>query len=297
MGQTLRHPITSKLVQLQSDVNLGVRMVAVSMQGYRRSMEDTVVLHVDERVAIAGIFDGHGGAQVAETCRDHLPLALTSLSMIDQNSLCQLCVAFNQQHFSSGFMGVGSTAIILVVTKISLFIVHIGDSRAFLREAGHVRLLTLPHDPVREADRIRGAGFHIRNGRIADDLAVARAFGDMEYAPAVIAEPEVWEFPYDGTPRMFALMSDGLVEGTTDDALIQNIGEWADSTPLESSAISLCQDALQHSKDNCTVILVETGVELDQSNRSEYGIIDRMRKKGLKSYQEAYEIDLQRYPK
>lgn len=296
MGQALKHPITSKLVQLRSDVDWGVRMVAVNMQGYRRSMEDTVVLHVDERVVIAGVFDGHGGVQVAEVCRDHLPLAISTLPTIDRDSLVQACIEFNKQHFSSGFAGVGSTALMLVVTKPSLFIVHLGDSRAFLSEAGSNRLLTVPHDPVREADRIRAAGFPIRNSRIADDLAVARAFGDMEYAPAVIAEPEVWEWARDGTPRLFALMSDGLVEGTTDEALTQRLNDLDPTTPLESSAISLCQNALLHSKDNCSVVLVETGSEVTLSNSVTYGLIDPMRKKSMKSYQEAYQMDLQRYP-
>ena len=55
----------------EKDVELGenekIRFCHVGMQGWRDGMEDSHIAHFDvtEGVSFFGVFDGHGGAQVA----------------------------------------------------------------------------------------------------------------------------------------------------------------------------------------------------------------------------------------
>lgn len=62
MGDFLSTPNREK----QTDTGQGanVRFVACSMQGWRRSMEDAHIAHVNidgSGVSVFGVFDGHGG--------------------------------------------------------------------------------------------------------------------------------------------------------------------------------------------------------------------------------------------
>eukprot|EP00624_Nannochloropsis_granulata_P006046 evm.model.NODE_43901_length_30228_cov_32.794727.4 len=74
MGAYLSTPITEK----ESEDGEGgqMRYGVSAMQGWRRSMEDAHVavpaLKGDERAAIFGVFDGHGGREVAHFVARHL---------------------------------------------------------------------------------------------------------------------------------------------------------------------------------------------------------------------------------
>mmetsp|Transcript_35039 Transcript_35039/g.69241 ORF Transcript_35039/g.69241 Transcript_35039/m.69241 type:complete len:412 (+) Transcript_35039:48-1283(+) len=76
MGAYLSQPLTDK-ESLCGSKN-GISWGASAMQGWRIRMEDAHVLAEDIGVSAAGpqlygVFDGHGGREVALFCRDHMP--------------------------------------------------------------------------------------------------------------------------------------------------------------------------------------------------------------------------------
>ncbi|XP_002737792.1 protein phosphatase 1G-like [Saccoglossus kowalevskii] len=73
MGAYLSQPITEKISEDKTTGKLSYG--ASSMQGWRMSMEDAhnAILELDEETAMFGVYDGHGGSEVAIYCAQHLP--------------------------------------------------------------------------------------------------------------------------------------------------------------------------------------------------------------------------------
>lgn len=75
MGAYLSAPVTDK--QLCSGTGRNYVYAVGSMQGWRRTMEDSHLTLTDvpdgsDTVGLFGVFDGHGGAEVAKFCSKHL---------------------------------------------------------------------------------------------------------------------------------------------------------------------------------------------------------------------------------
>ena len=87
MGNYLNQPATDKICQtgermgsklVESDQ--GYTYACVSMQGWRRTMEDTAVAikSLPQGESLFGIFDGHGGREVSQFCKEYLEGVLIS---------------------------------------------------------------------------------------------------------------------------------------------------------------------------------------------------------------------------
>ncbi|EDV59899.1 probable protein phosphatase CG10417 [Drosophila erecta] len=79
MGAYLSHPKTDKTSTDQFNDLLAVG--ASSMQGWRNSQEDAhnSILNFDNNTSFFAVYDGHGGAEVAQYCADKLPEFLKNL--------------------------------------------------------------------------------------------------------------------------------------------------------------------------------------------------------------------------
>lgn len=81
MGDFLSTPNREKISETGKGGN--VRYVAASMQGWRRSMEDAHIAHVDfdnNGTSLFGVFDGHGGSEVAIFVKRHFKEELVKLN-------------------------------------------------------------------------------------------------------------------------------------------------------------------------------------------------------------------------
>lgn len=81
MGQFLSEPNRDKLTESGEGGN--VRFVACGMQGWRRAMEDAHIAHVNingSGVSLFGVFDGHGGIEVAKFVAKHFKAELIKLA-------------------------------------------------------------------------------------------------------------------------------------------------------------------------------------------------------------------------
>jgi serine/threonine protein phosphatase PrpC len=65
----LKEPIKDKTIEREG--KNGISFAAVGMQGWRINMEDSHIanLFFQEKTSIFGVFDGHGGVEVAQFCK------------------------------------------------------------------------------------------------------------------------------------------------------------------------------------------------------------------------------------
>ena len=84
MGHYLSEPNTEKHSQsgvADAESNLNFTYSASSMQGWRRTMEDALAVEIrlPQGESLFGVFDGHGGKEVAEFCSREVIDTLTGL--------------------------------------------------------------------------------------------------------------------------------------------------------------------------------------------------------------------------
>jgi len=191
-----------------------------------------------EDVAAFGVFDGHGGAEVAQLATELVPRILAScLARYSepQKAIREAFIQLDQEIRRSagaalqGFDTVGSTANLVIALRragrLRLFCANCGDSRAVLSRGGVAVELSQDHKPQDPAEkrRIEGAGgvvaMYEDSGRIDGSLAVSRALGDFRFKARpdlppdrqkVIAVPDVKEIPVGKCDEFVAVGSDGV---------------------------------------------------------------------------------------
>uniref|UniRef100_A0A1J3IJF9 protein-serine/threonine phosphatase n=1 Tax=Noccaea caerulescens TaxID=107243 RepID=A0A1J3IJF9_NOCCA len=242
----------------------------VSIQGNRSEMEDAVAVlphfmklpikmlmgdHEGMSLSLThltghffGVYDGHGGYQVADYCRDRLHFALAEEIERIKDELCMRNTGEGRQVqwekvFTSCFLNVdgeiggkigrdvvgssdkvfeavasetvGSTAVVALVCSSHIVVSNCGDSRAVLYRGKEAMPLSVDHKPDREDEyaRIENAGGKViqwQGARVFGVLAMSRSIGDRYLKPYVIPEPEVTFMPRSREDECLVLASDGL---------------------------------------------------------------------------------------
>jgi protein phosphatase 1L len=168
------------------------------LQGRRPTMEDAHVAIKTGDHGFYGVFDGHGGSEVANYVAKflyHNILTNSGFKINPMRALIAGCLVTDQDLPSFAYHQ-GSTAIMALIKNKCLYVGNIGDSRAVLSHQGQAVALSSDHKPTRadELKRITDAGGFVtqRGGvaRVQGVLAMARAFGDLALRPYVICEPE-----------------------------------------------------------------------------------------------------------
>ncbi len=74
MGHYLSEPKVEKKTESGTSAKLALSYSASSMQGWRRTMEDSLKCEValPQGEALFCVFDGHGGKEVAEYCSNEI---------------------------------------------------------------------------------------------------------------------------------------------------------------------------------------------------------------------------------
>ncbi|XP_027359014.1 probable protein phosphatase 2C 6 [Abrus precatorius] len=241
-----------------------------SVCGRREEMEDAIAIkphffqvpswlvmdyHVSENTKYSpahffGVYDGHGGCQVANYCREHLHSVLVDEIEAAQPSLDEKNGRDNwedqwKKAFSNCFHKVddevggvgadngasveslapetaGSTAVVAILSQTHITVANCGDSRAVLCRGKEALPLSNDHKPNREdeLERIEAAGGRVIqwNGyRVLGVLAVSRSIGDRYLKPWIIAEPEVKCVHRDKNDECLILASDGLWDVMTNE--------------------------------------------------------------------------------
>ncbi|CAN0918525.1 Probable protein phosphatase 2C 6 [Linum grandiflorum] len=153
-----------------------------------------------------GVYDGHGGSQVANYCRERVHTALveeigTVENSVIDGSLTDGCQEQWRKAFTNCFLKVdaeiggaegsvepvapetvGSTAVVAIICSSHIIVANCGDSRAVLCRGKEPIALSVDHKPNREDEyaRIEAAGGKVIqwNGhRVFGVLAMSRSIG------------------------------------------------------------------------------------------------------------------------
>ncbi|KAG7988691.1 hypothetical protein I3843_03G200400 [Carya illinoinensis] len=204
-----------------------------------------------------GVYDGHGGSQVANYCHERLHLALVEEIESTKRSLCDGSIGNSWQDLwkkaifncflkvdaeVGGVQGnngsnteaseatskpitpetVGSTAVVAILCSTHLIVANCGDSRAVLCRGKAPIPLSVDHKPNREDEyaRIETAGGKIIQWfgfRVFSVLATSRSIGDRYLKPWIIPDPEVMLIPRNKEDECLILASDGLWDVMTNE--------------------------------------------------------------------------------
>lgn len=194
MGQLLSHPVEEKSIDFKSHGTLSYCVGA--MQGYRMTMEDAHDARVaeNEQLAVFGVFDGHGGKDVAERLRTLLVPEIFRTLNADgpqvplRKVLAQIKDCFFKVDAAlpeAQAANCGLTAVVATILAGRYIVVaNTGDLRAILSLPGGLpKTLSFDHKPLTMGERVRieNAGGYVANSRVNEILALLRAFGDASF--------------------------------------------------------------------------------------------------------------------
>lgn len=248
------------------------------MQGWRSAMEDAVLcvpsLEVAEDLALFAVFDGHGGAEVsakaAERLINHLsprlgreeaPGVALKHALLDlEEELRRMGApssASQALHVGGRASGkydlVGCTAAAAILSRTSVAVVNVGDSRVLKCRRGECVPLTRDHKPEspRERKRIEAAGGTVvKFGpcyRVDYNLNLSRTLGDFYYKDSNLAPEDqkispvgdITVIEIDPEDEFLLIGCDGLFELMTWKSVCEYVHERIDHMPLTEIAEGL----------------------------------------------------------
>jgi serine/threonine protein phosphatase PrpC len=203
------------------------------LQGKRPTMEDNEIIELNGKgtnknkrnVNLFAVFDGHGGSEISKYLKKNLgqyfmnpktkyPLNKTYCVDVCNKLQNEIKTLPNEVGFLSG-----STALIGVIFQKNnnkyLNIINIGDCRSVLCRNNIAVPLTVDHKPNYpiEKRRIENLGGVIKKDlydwRIGN-LSVSRAFGDLDTAPYVTPEPDLYRYKLVKSDKFLIFGCDGL---------------------------------------------------------------------------------------
>jgi serine/threonine protein phosphatase PrpC len=142
----------------------------------------------------------------------------------------------------------------------SLYIAHVGDSRAMMVTRACARFVTRDHVPTRqdEADRIHRAGGSVLRGRVDGVLAVSRALGDVTLKSTVISTPEVVHLRISDDDCCLVLATDGLWDYVNERDVYEMLSDESVTLPMAQLAKRLADMAVDRgATDDISVVLVD----------------------------------------
>lgn len=260
MGVYLSEPNKTKTTE--TGTSALINYAASSMQGWRTNMEDAHIAdtNLGPDTQIYGVFDGHGGKEVALFAKRHfieelkknsnfkearMELALKeTFLMIDTLLLTpegkkELSVLRNDSKELTNSdlqmeSNAGCTANVALIYKKQLFVANAGDSRCLLAAKKEIISLSTDHKPDLdlEKQRIIKAGGFVVDGRMNSNLNLSRALGDLEYKknPAIgvdqqliIAVPDIVVYNLTEKTDFILLGCDGVWETLCNSDIVEYI--------------------------------------------------------------------------
>uniref|UniRef100_A0A182R2D2 protein-serine/threonine phosphatase n=1 Tax=Anopheles funestus TaxID=62324 RepID=A0A182R2D2_ANOFN len=244
MGQSLSEPETSKQsAYCQNDY---YKVGSSCMQGWRMHMEDShthiLSLPDDPGTSFFAVYDGHGGAKVAEYAGKHLHKYITrrpeygnDVKHALQQGFLDLDEAMLNNEALREQMS-GSTAVVVLIKDNRLYCANAGDSRAIACVDGHLDVLSFDHKPTneKERERISSAGGYVEYNRVNGYLALSRALGDFglkrntQILPSeqmVTAYPDVEEREVEDSWDFLVIACDGIWDVLSSQAVLEFVQE------------------------------------------------------------------------
>lgn len=291
-------------------------------KGLRREMEDKSILLQDLRIleleavdpdylspqTWMAVYDGHGGIHASHYLSQRLhqfvkdslnrkaprmqPRDMGQQDAMVKEALKEAFLDADRDFISASDRGqasAGSTATSVLILGNRAYCANVGDSRTVLCRSGQATPLSMDHKPSRddEAARIKAAGGFVINRRVMGELAVSRAFGDIEFKkcireivgdaaanaagngednpdidtskPLIVAEPEIQIVSLTENDDFLLLACDGLFDVLTNqkacDIAAEELARHGDAQKA-AEALSYQAINVYQSRDNVTVMIV-----------------------------------------
>ncbi|KAK7497895.1 hypothetical protein BaRGS_00010766 [Batillaria attramentaria] len=274
-------------------------------KGEREEMQDAY-LQVDDftksfsnlhpsigRLAVYGVFDGHGGARASRFASQYLHKILLDKfpkgDVLAVEKEIKKCLIDVFKKLDEDFLKEaarqkpswkdGTTAVVVLVINNTLYIANLGDSKSILcryKEEDKKCVpvpLTTDHNPSVYAERMRiqKAGGHVRDGRVMGILEVSRSIGDGPYKNhGVTCLPDVKRCQLTSSDRYIMIACDGLWKSFTMEESIQFVESVlqdesvhktdlrsAEEVRFDTACSRLANTAvLRLSGDNVTVLII-----------------------------------------
>ncbi|PIN20518.1 Serine/threonine protein phosphatase [Handroanthus impetiginosus] len=256
------------IVQLPENDVVGSREVTclshgtISVIGRRREMEDAVAVELgflkrgEKRYDFFGVYDGHGGWRVAQSCGEMLHKMLRNVLEEESGGEVDwervMAAGFKRmdeevKKSGAAVATTGSTATVAVIGEEEVVVANCGDSRAVLWRSGCAVQLSEDHKPDRpdELERIEQIGGKVINWngqRVLGVLATSRSIGDEYLKPFVISEPEVKVIKRTDADEFLILASDGLWDVVSNNVACQVVRRCLDGKIKRNSQLPIFQD-------------------------------------------------------
>jgi len=292
----LKQNILFSFSRFEQNITNNLKYSEFGIKNKRRIMEDKVAIIeninlfqsevVNNRSkrpgALFGVFDGHCGVDCALYVSKQLPMYIIQHPEFTQDINKVFVDSFDtiNKRFTSKSrkepLRSGSTACLALMTSgntespnsyfTGLDVAWCGDTRFGLVKDGKLYFVTNEHKPddLEEKARIEAAGgsvtFTSGAWRIDSALSVSRSFGDVDYQPSVISDPEIKHFELDGSEDYFIIGCDGLWEALDQNELCsfiyENVVDSEDKNSLNIAELLVRKAQSNGSLDNITAIFV-----------------------------------------
>ena len=274
MGPYLSAPIRDK--KTVKGENARVKVASCEMQGWRNTMEDAklVNLALDDNTMLFGVFDGHGGKEVAEFVSRHFCVELLNSRAYKEGNFEQaLKETFLRMdellrtteglkeviriakdlpdnypvQADPSLMMAGCTSVVALVSRNTLYVANAGDSRCVISRDGRAIEMSMDHKPdlPQERDRIVRAGGMVEDGRVMGNLNLSRSIGDLEYKKnnsippkdqMISAFPDVKIEELGPRDEFLVLACDGVWDMLTSQECITFVAQRFKNKPIEQIA-------------------------------------------------------------
>lgn len=254
-------------------------MSHASLIGKREENEDTHVCfrNYKNNFCVFNVNDGHGGKYVSRFLKKAIPAHFKKMDELpSEEEIKQHFAMIHLELKAQGperSMEIGSTCIIVFLSKTKIRVANLGDCRALLyRGASGFKQLTRDHRPGKayEKKRIRDlGGGHLLKKEKGDDyriyastdgssgaLSVSRSFGDYsnKYLGRV---PDVTTSTIKKTDKYITITCDGVPESLPNQQVIDFINQNVGIVGRKKIASALAHHAIaKGSYDNVSVIII-----------------------------------------
>lgn len=237
----------------------------VSEIGLRPRMEDRHALVEGAGGLFGGVYDGHGGAEVAELVASQLHQEFFKALEEGLAPEAAFLRSYERMDRAVQSLDCGTTSGTFFIRGDELAVAHLGDTRLLLVTTAGAEQLTEDHrvDHPRERDRILQAGGEIEDPYVMrGTLGVmpTRVFGDRWFRPVgVIATPDVATRQLTPSDRYLVAGCDGLWDVLDNEHVagivhaVPDVGQAA--TTLAAAVFA------RGGSDNVTIIVVQFGPE------------------------------------
>ena len=241
---------------------LSVNVRTVTAQGPREYQEDTFFTHdMGKGRLLMGVFDGHGGDQVAKKCAELAPKLLPLLldSYPGDTGVALRMLYLKLDYECKMFEYTGACAAIVLITRERIWFTNCGDSMIAVKikkyDLYDYMFMSQDHkvsNPL-EDFRLRQMGAIITNidcPRVFGNLNIARSIGDWKLKPYVQSNPYISSLAIEkNTPITICIATDGLWD-------VMNAKTYFESLAIHKNKIEdvLKQAYAMGSGDNITIV-------------------------------------------